>query len=366
MRDPYELLGVQKNATEDEIKRAFRKVALKYHPDRNPGNKEAEEKFKEANQAYEILSDSKKRQLYDQYGEAGINAGAAGGGGFQGGFEGAGFGNVFEDILEGFFGAQGGRRSRARKGADLRYDLSVTLEEAYHGTEFPIKIQKQQTCPSCRGSRSKPGTEAKVCSNCHGTGQVQIMQGFFAMSQACSRCHGEGRVISSPCPTCRGAGKVMGTSEFKVRIPAGIPDETTLRISGGGDAGERSGPAGDLYVRVHVKEDPRFERKDDDLIHDVKMRFSRLALGAEVDVKALDGHALKVKIPGGTQHGSLLRVAGKGMPRFQGRGYGDLFIRVSVDIPKDLSSHQKELLEKLEESFEEDGKSFFKKVFKGV
>ncbi|MBI4368936.1 MAG: molecular chaperone DnaJ [Elusimicrobia bacterium] len=368
-RDLYEVLGVARNATDDEIKRAYRKLALKHHPDRNPGNKEAEEHFKEANQAYEALSDSKKRQLYDQYGFAGL--GAAGGGpgagaGGVGGFEGFGdFGGVFEDVLEGFFGGGGRRRTRPRKGSDLRYDLAVTLEEAYHGMEAPVKIRKREACGACRGSRVKAGSQPKTCPTCRGAGQVQITQGFFALSQACTRCGGEGKIIDQPCPACHGAGRQEKTVDMRLRIPPGISSGVTLRISEAGDAGERGGPPGDLYVNVTVKDDPRFERDGDDLIHEVRLGYPKMVLGVEIEVPVISGERCRLKVPAGTQQAALLRLREKGMPRFQGRGLGDLFIRIVVDIPKDITSDQKRLLEELERSFAEtENEGFFKKVFR--
>ncbi|MBI4668021.1 MAG: molecular chaperone DnaJ [Elusimicrobia bacterium] len=373
-RDIYEVLGVPRNATDDEIKGAYRKLALKYHPDRNPGDKQSEEKFKEINQAYEVLADSQKRQLYDQYGFAGLGAASGAGGpggaeafrGFQGGFGDFGFGDVFEDVLEGFFGQGRGRAGmRARKGASLRHDLTITLEQAYHGIEMPLKIAKREICADCRGTRAKPGTSPKTCPQCRGSGKVQMVQGFFSLSQACPRCHGEGQIIVSPCPACRGAGRTERAAEMRVRIPAGIPSGTTLRIGGAGDIGERGGTPGDLYIHVVVKEDPRFERNDDDLIHEVRLSYPKVVLGCEIDIPTLNAQKCTVKVPPGTQNGTLLRIKERGMPRFQGRGYGDLFARVTLEIPKYVTGGQKELLEKLEKSFlEGEGEGFFKKVFK--
>ncbi len=372
-RDCYEVLGVPRNATDDEIKKAFRRLALKYHPDRNPGNKESEESFKEINGAYEILADSKKRQAYDQYGFAGVESGGVGAGGasaeeiFRGfeGFQGAGFGDVFEDVLDGFFSGGASRRSRGRRGADLRHDITVTLQEAYDGMEFPLKINKQATCSKCHGSRSKAGTEPKTCSVCRGAGKIQMMQGFFALSQTCGRCHGEGRIIEHPCPGCRGTGKTEATSEIRLRIMPGIATGTTLRILGAGDAGHAGAPPGDLYIHVTVKSDPRFERKGDDLVHEVRLSYPKVSLGHEIAVPTLNDEKAKVKIPSGTQNGTLLRMREKGMPRFQGRGHGDLFVRVVVDIPKEINAQQRALLEELDKSFEDGEHGFFKKVFKG-
>ncbi|MBI4063852.1 MAG: molecular chaperone DnaJ [Elusimicrobia bacterium] len=368
-RDLYEVLDVPRNATEDEIKRAFRKLALKYHPDRNSGNKEAEEKFKEINQAYEVLADQKKRQIYDQYGFAGLAGGAGGGPGGEDVFRDFGgfgdFGDVFEDVLEGFFGGGGRRRAgRARKGADLRYNLTITLEQAFTGAEMPVKINKRETCSKCQGARAKAGTAPKVCANCRGTGKTQMVHGFFALSQTCSRCHGEGQVVEHPCPNCRGSGRMEKEVEVRLRIPAGIPSGTTLRVTGAGDAAERGSLAGDLYVAVMVKDDPRFERQGDDLVHEIKLSFPKVSLGCEIEVPSLNGERAKVKIPPGTPNGTLLRIRERGLPRFQGRGRGDLFVRVAITIPKHLTEAQRDLLEKLEQSFEEEtGEGFFKRVF---
>lgn len=369
-RDYYEVLSIPRNATDDEIKRAFRKLAIQYHPDKNAGNKEAEEKFKEVNEAYSVLSDAKKRQLYDQYGFAGVTPGVGGaGGGFEGfqGFEGMGdFGGVFEDILEGFFGASGARRrgQRAKKGADLRYDLAVTLEEAYHGREMPLKLRHHEICATCHGSRIKPGSTPKTCPLCRGTGKTQIMQGFFALTQTCGRCRGEGALIDKPCTDCHGLGKSDKVLEIKLRIAPGIETGTVLRIAGAGDVGERGGPPGDLYVHVSVKEDPRFERKGDDLVYAQKLSFPQAALGCEIEVPTLNSQKTTVRVPAGTQQGTMLRVREYGMPRFRGRGHGDLFVKVLIDVPRDLSAAQRKLLEDLELSFKESEEGFFKRVFK--
>ncbi|MFC1522281.1 molecular chaperone DnaJ [Elusimicrobiota bacterium] len=372
-RDYYDTLGVPRNATEGEVKQGFRKLAIKFHPDRNPGNKEAEEKFKELNEAYEVLSDKRKRAQYDQFGVAGVgNQGRGGGPGFQGfeGFEGAG--DIFEDIFEGFFGGARGRAGvRARKGSDLRYELVVTLIEAYNGVEVPLKIKKQEVCSKCNGTRTKPGTQPKTCPVCKGTGKTQILQGFFTLSQACAKCRGEGRVVDNPCSSCKGSGRKEQLADIKVRILPGIVSGTMLRITGSGDAGDRGGPPGDLYIHVMVKKDPRFERDGDDLAHEVRLSYPRVSLGCEIEVPILPSGKAKVRVPSGTQHGTLLRVREHGMPRFKGRGFGDLFVRVMVDIPKYVTQKQRKLLEALSDSYEgkekEEGdpgdEGFFKKVF---
>jgi molecular chaperone DnaJ len=367
MADYYELLGVPRNATEAEIKKAYRKIALKYHPDRNPGNKKAEQKFKEANSAYEVLSDAKKRQLYDQYGEAGVS-GAAGGpggpGGFPGGFPGGAgvdagdiFGDLFENFFAGGFGGPGGggRRQRAKRGHDLKYEVEIDLEDAYEGTRFPLKYDRVEPCGTCDGSGAKPGTGLRRCSTCNGSGRVQFSQGFFAMTQTCSSCGGEGQTVETPCGGCRGAGRVKSSHKVTIRIPPGVYDGATLRIAGEGEAGQRGGEAGDLYVLVRVKTDPRFERDEDDLIVERRVSFPQAAMGAKISIITIDGETSKIKVPAGAKDGMMLRLKDKGMPRLRGRGYGDLLVRVRIDVPKSLSAEQKELLEQFQATLGENG-----------
>ncbi len=350
----YGLLGVARNATPAEIKSAYRKLAMKYHPDRNPGNKEAEERFRAINAAYEALSDEKKRRLYDQYGEAGVNPGA--GGGFEG-FGGAGVdvNEVFGDLFENFFGGggPGGGRGRAR-GADLKYETEVTLHDAFTGTQLPLSFPRVEACGTCRGSGAKPGTHLKRCAQCRGQGRVQVSQGFFAMSQTCPRCAGEGQTPEDPCKDCRGQGRVRRMTELKIKIPPGIYDGATLRISGEGEAAPRGASAGDLYVHVKVKPDPRFERREDDLTITAGVDLASAALGGSAEVPTIDGGTVTVKVPAGVQGGATFRVREKGMPKLHGRGRGDLLVTVRVDVPRELTARQRELLTELRKTFHGD------------
>lgn len=362
--DYYKLLGVARNATDAEIKSAYRKLALKYHPDRNPGNKEAEAKFKEINSAYQALSDPQKRALYDQYGEAGVQ-GAAGAGGGQGnpfgGFGGAGgpggpggfSGDIFGDIFESFFGGgegMGGGRGRSRRGADLKYTAAIDLEEAFRGTQVKVEYDRRVGCAKCGGSGAKPGTQTKRCPGCRGSGRVQFSQGLFTMSQTCPQCHGEGTKVENPCPDCRGAGKVRQKTERTIRIPAGIPDDATLRVQGAGEAGERGSEPGDLYVNVHVREHAKFRRDGDDLHYVKHVTFPQAALGATVDVPTIEGEKTTIRIPEATQDGTVLRIREKGMPHLNGRGRGDLFAKIKVEVPRHLSPEQRKLLEQLDKT----------------
>lgn len=356
MADYYDLLGVPRNADEAEVKRAYRKQALKYHPDRNPGDAKAEAKFKEINQAYEVLSDSGKRRLYDQFGEAGVQQGAAGGAGGNpfSGFGGMGgqadVGDIFGDIFENFFqgGGQTGRRpKRARRGHDLKYDVEVTLEEAYEGTRLPLKYERVEPCGTCSGSGAKPGTGLKRCATCGGSGRVQFSQGFFAMTQACSSCGGEGQTVETPCSSCQGAGRRRAAHKVTIRIPPGIYDGATLRIAGEGEAGGRGGEPGDLFVHVRLKPHPKFHREEDDLIYDARIAYPQAALGCKTTVPTIEGEGARIRIPAGTSDGSAFRVKGRGMPRLKGRGHGDLIVRVRLDVPKEATARQKELLEEL-------------------
>jgi molecular chaperone DnaJ len=371
--DYYGVLGVARNATDAEIKSAYRKLAMKHHPDRNPGDKESEEKFKRIGAAYEALSDPRKRKLYDQYGEAGVNAGASGGfgGGVPPGFEGFGAGvdvnEVFGDLFENLFsgGGRGGRRRAA--GADLKYEAVISLDDAFLGTQLPLNFARVEACETCKGSGAKPGTQLKRCAQCRGSGRVQLSQGFFSMAQTCPRCHGEGQVVEDPCKDCRGQGRVRRDAELKIKIPPGIYDGATLRISGEGEAGPHGSGSGDLYVHIKVKSDPRFERHEDDLKATAGVDVATAALGGAVDVPTIDGEPVKVKIPAGVQAGAVFRVREKGMPRLQGRGRGDLLVLVRVDIPRELTARQRELLEELRKSFgaepSGDGGGVFDRIF---
>ncbi len=342
-RDYYEVLGVSRNATSDEIKKAYRKLARKYHPDANPGDKDAEAKFKEISEAYVVLSDPEKRAGYDRFGHAGAD-----GQGF-GGFEGFGDFGGLGDIFEMFFG--GGGRTRRRtgpeRGQDIRTDMEISLEEAAFGLEREVKVPRVETCGTCGGSGAAAGSKPKTCLACAGTGQVQFTQstpfGRIVQSRTCDRCRGTGQVIEKPCPTCRGAGSVRKTRSIKVKVPPGVDNGSRLRLAGEGEAGTRGGPPGDLYVYIHVKQHKLFRREGDDLICEIPLSFVQAALGDEIDVPTLEGKE-KLKIPEGTQPGTVFRIRGKGVPHLNGFGRGDQHVRVKVIIPGKLSEKQKELL----------------------
>ncbi len=344
-RDYYEVLGVGKGATEEEIKKAFKKLAMKHHPDRNPGDKSSEDKFKEAKEAYEILSDADKRAAYDRYGHAGVDpsmAGAGGAGGFRD------FADAFSDIFGDVFGgAGGGRRSHVYRGADLRYNLEVTLEEAARGTETKIRVPVLTECEHCHGSGAKPGTEPVTCPTCGGHGQVRMQQGFFSIQQTCPRCHGSGRVIADPCTHCHGEGRIKKHKTLSVRIPSGVDDGDRIRLSGEGEAGINGGPPGDLYVQIHLKQHPVFQRDHDDLHCELPISFTTAALGGEIRIPTLDGHAA-IKIPAETQSGKVFRLLGKGIKGVRSSQPGDLLAHVVVETPVNLTERQKELLREFE------------------
>lgn len=347
-RDYYEVLGVERTVTEVELKKAYRRVAMKYHPDRNPDNKEAEEKFKEANEAYEILSDSQKRSAYDQYGHAGVDP-QMGGGGFGGG---AGFSDIF-DMFGDIFGDTGGRRGRsgAQRGHDLRYTLDLTLEEAVKGKEVTIKVPTYVGCKTCDGSGAKAGSTPETCKTCGGHGQVRMQAGFFSVQQACPDCHGSGKVIKDPCPDCHGEGRVQETKTLSVKVPEGVDTGDKIRLSGEGEAGSMGGPAGDLYVVINVKKHSIFQRDGRDLYCEVPISFPDAALGAELEVPTLDGR-VKLKIPEGTQTGKIFRLRGKGIKPVRGGSVGDLLCKVIIETPVKLDKEQRELLEKLRETID--------------
>lgn len=347
-RDYYDVLGVSRDATDQDIKSAYRKLALKHHPDRNPGNAQAEEKFKEAAEAYAVLADPDKRSAYDRFGHAGVSS-SAGGAGFDPTIF-ADFGDIFGGLRDifgfgDFFGG-GGRHAGPQRGSDLRYDLEISFEESASGMETSIQIPRQEACDACRGSGAAPGTSPTVCPQCGGRGQVRYQQGFFTVAQTCRQCGGAGRVITKACPECRGHGHLPKQRKLTVRIPAGIASGQRLRLYGEGEGGHAGGPAGDLYVVVHVQDHAIFRREGDDLFCRVPVTFPILALGGEVSVPTLAGQD-KVTIPAGTQSAQVFRLRGKGMPSVSGRGRGDLHVVVEVVTPEKLTKEQRHLLEML-------------------
>jgi molecular chaperone DnaJ len=370
-RDYYEILGVDRSVSEDDLKRAYRKLAVKFHPDKNPDDHSAEEKFKEIGEAYEVLSDSSKRAAYDRYGHAAFQGGMGGGaGGFHDPFEvfrevfggGGGGGGIFDH----FFGGGGGMDSSGRqRGSDLRYDLQITLEEAARGCEKEIEIRKLDSCDPCGGTGAQKGSKAVTCPTCRGRGQVVVSRGFFQVAQTCPACHGTGRIIEKPCHSCQGEGRVEKTSRVKIKIPAGIDSESRLRSTGGGEAGLRGGGSGDLYVVVHIKEHEVFTRNGMDLNCEVPIPFTTAALGGEIRVPTLDG-AVSLKIPAGTQGGSTFRIRGLGMPALQGTAKGDILTYVQVEVPTRLNGEQREVLQKFAELCGEENnpihKSFYDRV----
>jgi len=353
-RDYYEVLGVSRSANDEELKKAYRRLAIQFHPDRNPGDKQAEEKFKELNEAYQILSEPERRAQYDRFGHAAFQ-GPQGPGGF-GGFDFTqGFEEVFSDIFGDFFGTGRGRsRSRSRRGDDLRYDLEVEFEEAARGSEKTVKFQRLTLCESCNGSRARGGSEgARTCPNCRGTGQVRTQQGFFSISTTCGQCRGEGSIIADPCPKCQGQGRVRKPVSLSVKIPPGVDNGSRLKLRNEGEAGFGGGPNGDLYVVMHVKEHALFVRQDNDVVIEVPVSFPQGALGAEIDVPTLEGK-IKLKVPAGTQSGKVLRLKGKGFTDLHGYGRGDQLVRIVVETPRRLTARQRELLEEFAKLSGED------------
>ena len=344
-RDYYEVLGVSKNASAEELKKAYRRLAMKHHPDRNPGDAEAEVKFKEVKEAYEVLADGQKRSAYDQFGHAGVDAGAgAGAGGFGGG---AGFADIFGEVFGDIFG--GGGRGRSFRGADLQYHLKLTLEEAVRGTTVEIRIPTTEPCSVCDGSGAKPGTGKKTCPTCQGQGAVRMQQGFFSIQQPCPDCGGSGEIIEHPCEECHGAGRVETQKTLSIKIPAGVDTGDRIRHSGEGAPGEQGGPPGDLYVMIEVKPHPIFQRQDADLLCDMPLSFTAAALGGEIEVPTLDGR-VSLKIPAETQTGKVFRLRGKGVRPVRGGATGDLLCRVHVETPVNLTREQRDLLEAFEKS----------------
>jgi len=351
-KDYYEVLGVNKDASEEEIKKSYRKLAMKYHPDRNPDNPKAEEQFKEAKEAYEMLSDDQKRAAYDQYGHAGVEQGAG-----AGGFGGAGFGDAFGDIFGDIFGGgrQGGQRNNVYRGADLRYNMEISLEDAAKGTETKIRIPVQAACETCKGAGAKTGKSPITCATCAGHGQVRMQQGFFSVQQTCPKCHGSGKVIKEDekCVTCHGAGREKINKTLSVKIPAGVDEGDRIRLSGEGEAGVNGGPTGDLYVVVHLKQHEIFQRDGGNLHCEMPISFSTAALGGEIEVPTLGGSA-KMKIPAETQTGGVFRLKGKGIKPLRQSENGDLMVHLVVETPVKLTEKQKDLLREFEISTQAD------------
>jgi len=362
-RDFYDVLGVSKNASPEELKSAYRKLAVKHHPDKNPDNKASEDKFKEAGEAYGILSDTEKKQNYDNFGHAAFEG--AGGGRQGGGFGGADFSDIFEDFF-GDFG--GGGRSRGRsgtnnRGSDLRYDLSITLEEAYEGKKQDIKFSTTEKCTTCKGNGSKPGSSPERCTTCGGNGKVRSSQGFFTVQQTCPQCAGSGEEITNPCADCSGQGNKQASKKISVTIPKGVDDGTRIRLAGKGEAGAKGGVSGDLYLFVNVHSHDLFKRSDENLFFEFPISIADAALGTTIEIPTIDGGRAKIKIPDGTQNGKQFRLKGKGMPYMRGSGNGDLYVQVNTEVPISLNKAQKDLLEKFREIENEKSNPSIKKFF---
>ncbi len=355
-RDYYEVLGLQKGASEAEIKKAYRRMAMKYHPDKTQGDKAAEEKFKEANEANEVLSDAKKKAAYDQFGHAGVDPQAGMGGG-RGGFQGGNFNDAFSDVFGDVFGGgRGGSRQQEQysQGSDLKYDVQITLEEAFHGVTKNIKFSSFVACEPCHGSGAAKGSSKTKCTMCHGHGVVRMQQGFFAIQQTCPTCHGSGQSIKDPCSACRGQGRTHKTRELSVKIPAGVDTGSRIRLAGEGDAGESGGRSGDLYVDIHVRSNTLFQREGQDLHCEVPVSFTTACLGGEVEIPTIDGK-VNLKIPSETQSGKILRLRGKGFKSLRGASVGDLLCHINVETPVNLTDEQKKLLKQFEESIKVGG-----------
>jgi molecular chaperone DnaJ len=340
-RDYYEVLGVERGTSADDLKKAYRKIALKSHPDRNPGDKAAEERFKEASEAYQVLCDPERRAQYDRFGHAAFEQGA-GFGGFD--FAAGGFEEVFGDIFGDFFGGPRRGRSRTRRGEDLRYDLEISFEESVFGAEKSVRVPRLVACEDCKGSGSKNGAPRDTCSACRGSGQLRFQQGLFSIAKTCGQCQGQGSVLRDPCRKCGGGGAQRNEQTLSVRIPAGVDTGSRLKLRGEGEGGRNGGPAGDLYVVLHVREHPLFIREGNDIVCDVPIGFTQAALGSEIDVPTPHGK-VKMKVPPGTQSGNVFRLKGKGVPDVRGYGHGDALVRVVVETPKKLNARQRELLE---------------------
>ena len=367
-RDCYDVLGVTQSASKDEIKKAYRKQALKYHPDKTKGDKASEEKFKEASEAYHILSDEKRKANYDQFGHAAFEGG---GGQGSGGFDTSSFSDIFEDFF-GDFGGGGSSRGSSNRGNDLRYDVSISIEEAYKGSEKNVRYTTYNKCSTCLGSGAAKGSKPTKCNYCSGRGKVRTNQGFFTVQQTCPQCSGYGETISTPCKICSGGGKIQGDENVTVKIPRGVDDGTRIRLSGKGEAGSKGGSSGDLYLFISIDNHNIFKRSEENLYYELPISFSNAALGTTVEVPSIDGGKSKIKIPAGTQHGKQFRLRGKGMPILRRSVFGDLYIRVVTQVPASLSKRQKEILEEFNEletnkpdpvikSFFEKAKKFWQK-----
>ena len=365
-RDFYDVLGVSKNANPEELKSAYRKLAVKYHPDKNPGDKTAEDKFKEASEAYGILSDQEKKQNYDNFGHAAFEGGGGRqGGGFGGGFGGADFSDIFEDFF-GDFGGGGrtrGRRNSSNRGSDLRYDLSITLKEVYEGKKQDIKFSTTEKCNTCKGNGSKPGHSPDRCTSCGGNGKIRTNQGFFTVQQTCPQCQGTGEEITNPCSDCNGQGNKQTSKKISVTIPKGVDDGTRIRLAGKGEAGSKGGANGDLYLFINVHSHDLFKRSDENLFFEFPISIADAALGTTIEIPTIDGGRAKIKIPDGTQNGKQFRLKGKGMPYMRGSGNGDLYVQVNTEVPISLNKAQKELLEKFREIENEKSNPSIKKFF---
>src|SRR4249920_461188 len=362
-RDYYEVLGVVRGASEADMKAAYRKLAMQHHPDRNPGDKDCEHRFKELNEAYDVLKDGDKRAAYDRFGHAAFEHGGMGGPGF-----GADFGSTFADIFEGIFGmgSARGRGSGRERGSDLRYNMEITLDEAFKGKTAQIRIPTSVTCEACSGSGAKAGTKPKACASCGGAGKIRHAQGFFTLERTCPTCHGRGQVIDDPCKVCSGGGRVMRERTLSVNIPTGVEDGTRIRLAGEGEAGVRGGPPGDLYIFLEVTPHEFFQRDGADLYCRVPISMASAALGGEFEVPAIDGSKVRVKVPAGTQTGGRFRLGGKGMPVLRSKQTGDMYVQVAVETPQNLTKRQRELLAEFEklssEETQPESVSFFSRV----
>jgi molecular chaperone DnaJ len=362
-RDYYDVLGINKSANPEEIKSAYRKLAVKYHPDKNPGNKSAEDKFKEASEAYGILSDKNKKENYDNFGHAAFENGGGGQSAGFGGFSGADFSDFFEDFFGDFGGKRSSRRSTNNRGSDLRYDLSISLEEAFEGKKQDIKFSTSEKCNTCKGNGSKPGFTADRCTYCGGNGQVRSNQGFFTVQQTCPQCAGSGEEINNPCNDCSGQGKKQTSKRISVTIPRGVDDGTRIRLAGKGEAGSRGGATGDLYLFINVHSHDLFKRSDENLFFEFPISIADAALGTTIEIPTIDGGKAKIKIPDGTQNGKQFRLKGKGMPFMRRGDYGDLYVQVKTEVPVYLNKKQKDLLEQFRKIENEKSNPSIKKFF---